>query len=86
MSSSRILVVEDDRIISQAITDRLKAEGFTLSAAYDGPSAVTAVQQFQPDLVLLDVMLPGFDGLEVCRRIQADREVPVLMLVLMWLI
>ncbi|MEI2821461.1 MAG: response regulator transcription factor [Marmoricola sp.] len=80
MSSSRILVVEDDRIISQAITDRLKAEGFTLSAAYDGPSAVAAFEQFEPDLVLLDVMLPGFDGLEVCRRIQASRPVPVLML------
>ena len=48
--------------------------------AGDGPSAVAAARNHQPDLVVLDVMLPGFDGLEVCRHIQADRPVPVLML------
>lgn len=48
--------------------------------ASDGPAAVTAFRNGRPDLVVLDVMLPGFDGLEVCRRIQADRPVPVLML------
>lgn len=75
-----LLVVEDDPTINQALTDRLVAEGFTVARAFDGPGALTAYEQHQPDLVLLDVMLPGFDGLEVCRRIHAQRPVPVLML------
>jgi DNA-binding response OmpR family regulator len=75
-----ILVVEDDATINQALTDRLAAEGFRVVQAFDGPDAVQTHAQYRPDLVLLDVMLPGFDGLEVCRRIQADRPVPVIML------
>jgi DNA-binding response OmpR family regulator len=76
----RILVVEDDPVINQAVSDRLVAEGYDVVRAYDGPGAVAAYGERAPDLVLLDVMLPGYDGLEVCRRIQADRPVPVLML------
>jgi DNA-binding response OmpR family regulator len=79
-SAASILVVEDDPTINTAVADRLRAEGFEVVQAYDGPSAVTAYGLHRPDLVVLDVMLPGFDGLEVCRRIQADRPVPVLML------
>ena len=79
-AAARLLVVEDEPTINQAVTDRLRAEGFEVHQAYDGPGAVTAYVEFGPDLVLLDVMLPGFDGLEVCRRIQAQRPVPVLML------
>ena len=75
-----ILVVEDDATINQALSDRLVAEGFGVVSAFDGPEAVEANRRHVPDLVLLDVMLPGFDGLEVCRRIQADRPVPVIML------
>ncbi|KAA0023040.1 response regulator transcription factor [Antrihabitans cavernicola] len=75
-----ILVVEDDLTINQAVTDRLVAEGFRVAQAFDGPTAVAAADEHRPDLVVLDVMLPGFDGLEVCRRIQASRPVPVLML------
>ena len=78
--SHRLLVVEDDPTINQALADRLAAEGFDVVRAFDGPGAVTAYQEHTPDLVLLDIMLPGFDGLEVCRRIQAERPVPVLML------
>ena len=77
---SRILVVEDDLTINQTVTDRLRAEGFDVVQAHDGPRAVAAHAAHEPDLVVLDVMLPGFDGLEVCRRIQASRAVPVLML------
>jgi DNA-binding response OmpR family regulator len=76
----RILVVEDDRVINQAVSDRLTGEGYAVVRAYDGPGAVARFGESQPDLVLLDVMLPGFDGHEVCRRIQAQRPVPVLML------
>jgi DNA-binding response OmpR family regulator len=76
----RILVVEDEHTIADAITARLHAEGFTVDTAHDGPSAVAKANAGRPDLVVLDVMLPGFDGLEVCRRIQAERPVSVLML------
>jgi DNA-binding response OmpR family regulator len=75
-----ILVVEDDPVINQAVSDRLVAEGYVVVRAWDGPGAVEAHQEHAPDLVVLDVMLPGFDGHEVCRRIQADRPVPVIML------
>jgi DNA-binding response OmpR family regulator len=76
----RVLVVEDDRVINQAVCDRLVAEGYDVVRAYDGPGAVAAYGEHGPDLVVLDVMLPGYDGHEVCRRIQADKPVPVLML------
>jgi DNA-binding response OmpR family regulator len=76
----RILVVEDDRVINQAVADRLEAEAYDVVRAWDGPGAVAAHAEHAPDLVVLDVMLPGFDGHEVCRRIQAERPVPVLML------
>ncbi|MEV3964514.1 response regulator transcription factor [Nocardia sp. NPDC050193] len=76
----RILVVDDELTIAESVAARLRAEGFTVELAHDGPAAVAATSTFAPDLVVLDVMLPGFDGLEVCRRIQAQRSVPVLML------
>jgi DNA-binding response OmpR family regulator len=76
----RILVVEDERTIADSVADRLRAEGFAVRIASDGPAGVAAAAEDRPDLVVLDVLLPGFDGLEVCRRIQADRPVPVLML------
>jgi DNA-binding response OmpR family regulator len=76
----KVLVVEDERTIAEAVAARLRAEGFAVRVAGDGPSAVEAARSVPPDVVVLDVMLPGFDGLEVCRRIQAERPVPVLML------
>ena len=76
----RILLVEDDPVINQTVADRLTGEGYDVVRAYDGPGAVAACAESRPDAVVLDVMLPGFDGLEVCRRIQADRPVPVLRL------
>jgi DNA-binding response OmpR family regulator len=80
MTSRTALVVEDERTINDALAQRLRAEGYTVEQAFDGPSAVELAATARPDVVLLDVMLPGFDGLEVCRRIQASRPVPVLML------
>ena len=79
-AARRILVVEDEPVINQAVTDRMRAEGYDVVQAWDGPGAVHQFEASTPDLVLLDVMLPGFDGHEVCRRIQAVRPVPVLML------
>ena len=72
--------MEDERTINDALAQRLRAEGYVVEQAFDGPSAVERAAAVRPDVVLLDVMLPGFDGLEVCRRVQAARPVPVLML------
>jgi DNA-binding response OmpR family regulator len=75
-----VVVVEDDETIASAVAARLRAEGFRVEVAADGPSAVALVERVRPDIVVLDVMLPGLDGLEVCRLIQRERPVPVLML------
>jgi DNA-binding response OmpR family regulator len=77
---ARVVVIEDEETIARAVAARLRSEGFTVEVAGDGPSGVSLVERVKPDLVVLDLMLPGFDGLEVCRRIQKDRPVPVLML------
>lgn len=76
----RVLVVEDEPVINRMVAERLTAEGYQVTTAVDGPGAVAAFTATGPDLVVLDVMLPGYDGHEVCRRIQAERPVPVLML------
>ncbi len=78
--SRTIVVVEDEAPIADAVAARLRSEGHRVEVAHDGPSGVALIERVRPDLVVLDVMLPGFDGLEVCRRIQRDRWVPVLML------
>lgn len=78
--ASKILVVEDERAIADAVAARLANEGFDVKISTDGTEAVKATREFEPDLVVLDLMLPGMDGLEVCRRIQTDRLVPVLVL------
>jgi Response regulators consisting of a CheY-like receiver domain and a winged-helix DNA-binding domain len=79
-SGYRVLVIEDEREIASQIARRLESEGWEAREVYDGLEAVSEARDFLPDAVVLDVMLPGIDGLEVCRRIQAEREVPVLML------
>ena len=79
-SARTILVVEDEAPIAAAVAARLRSEGYTVEIAPDGPSGVERSAALHPDLVVLDLMLPGLDGLEVCERIQADRPVPVLML------
>jgi len=75
-----VVVIEDEPAIADAVAARLRADGFRVEAASDGPSGVELCRRVRPDLVVLDVMLPGFDGLEVCRVVQAERPVPVLML------
>jgi DNA-binding response OmpR family regulator len=78
--AATVVVVEDEPAIAEAVAARLRAEGFAVETASDGPSGVELCRHAAPDVVVLDVMLPGFDGLEACRRIQAERPVPVLML------
>jgi len=80
VTEQTILVVDDEEAIAEAVRARLQSEGFLVVVAGDGPEAIALCEQVHPDLVVLDLMLPGMDGLEVCRQIQRDRWVPVLML------
>jgi two-component system OmpR family response regulator len=80
MQARTILVVEDEAAIASAVAARLRSEGFRVEVAASGPAGVELARTLAPDLVLLDWMLPGFDGIEACRRIQADRPVPVVFL------
>lgn len=80
MAARTVVVVEDEAPIASAVAARLRSEGFDVEIASDGTSAVELVERIRPDLVVLDLMLPGMDGLEVCKRVQRERPVPVLML------
>src|SRR5437667_4522909 len=80
VSERTILVVEDERAIAEAVRARLESEGYQVSVVHDGAHAIEAAASERPDLVVLDLMLPGMDGLEVCREIQKRDWVPVLML------
>lgn len=75
-----IVVVEDEESIATALADRLRSEGYWVEVAGDGVTGVELCRTTRPNLVVLDLMLPGLDGLEVCRRIQTDRPTPVLIL------
>jgi DNA-binding response OmpR family regulator len=74
------LVVEDEETIATSVAARLRSEGFEVEIRGDGASAIERARTWLPEVVILDVMLPGIDGLEVCREIQRHRAVPVLML------
>jgi len=76
----RILVIEDEERIAQFLKRGLIYEGYRVDVAYDGPSGLDMARDQPPDLVILDWMLPGLDGLEVCRRLRAASNVPILML------
>jgi two-component system response regulator MtrA len=76
----RILVVDDDQALAEMIGIVLRSEGYDADFSADGNDAVDAFHATKPDLVLLDVMLPGIDGIEVCRRIRADSGTPIIML------
>jgi DNA-binding response OmpR family regulator len=75
-----ILIVEDERNLSDLIQDNLREQGYRVLQAFDGPSALTMAEDVLPDLVVLDIMLPGMDGLEVCRRLRQTSIAPILML------
>lgn len=77
---TRVLIVEDERSLSEPLAFLLEREGYTTAIAEDGPAAVEAFERDGADLVLLDLMLPGFPGTEVCRRIRATSTVPIIML------
>jgi len=79
-AGGRVLIVEDDQDIVDVLRRTLRAEGYEVRAATDGPEALEDLEDFAPDLVVLDLGLPGMDGMEVCDRIRESSEVPVLML------
>ena len=77
---SRILVVDDEKIIAKGLKFALEKEGFEVSVANDGAEAIRLFQDENPDLIVLDLMLPEVDGFEVCRRIRKKSDIPIIML------
>lgn len=78
--NKKILVVDDEKPIADILQFNLKKEGYQVECAYDGDEALAKVEEFQPDLMLLDIMLPGRDGMEVCREVRKKYEFPIIML------
>jgi two-component system, OmpR family, alkaline phosphatase synthesis response regulator PhoP len=80
MTDATILLVEDEEHIASLVELYLKNDGYTVELVADGVSALAAAERLQPSLVILDIMLPGMDGLEVCKRLRAHSRVPIIML------
>jgi two-component system KDP operon response regulator KdpE len=78
--TATILIIEDDRIISQLLADVLELEEYELLFAYDGVEGLEALQRHDPDLVIVDIVMPRMDGWETCRRIRQISDVPVIIL------
>jgi len=77
---ARVLVVEDDMDIAEVLRRSLRLESYEVALAGDGESALTEARDFEPDAVVLDLGLPRLDGVEVCRRLRAEGDVPILIL------
>ena len=80
MGKSKILVIDDEPSILNVVTAYLRAEGYDYNTAEDGPSGLKAFKAFKPDLVILDIMLPGMDGIEVLSQMRRESDVYVIML------
>ena len=78
--SQEVLVIDDDRRITNMLRRTLAFAGYNVSTAGDGPGGLEVARQHRPDLIVLDVMLPGLDGLSVCRQLRAVTDTPILML------
>ena len=76
----KILIVEDELSLQETLAYNLKKQGYEVEVAGDGASALDCARNSKPDLILLDIMLPGMDGFEVCRRLRTEMSTPVLML------
>ncbi|MFC4077266.1 response regulator YycF [Salinithrix halophila] len=76
---AKILVVEDERPIADILQFNLSKEGYNVECVYDGEDAIRRVSEEPPDLILLDLMLPGADGIEVCRRVRQSHQMPIIM-------
>jgi DNA-binding response OmpR family regulator len=78
--NEKILLVEDEKTLAKALKFNLEKEGFRVEVAFDGEEALNAMSRKEPDLVILDLMLPKIDGYEVCRSIRRSSDVPIIML------
>jgi len=78
--SEKVLIVEDEPALLETLAYNLTRQGYTIDTATDGISALEIARQTQPDLIVLDIMLPGLDGIEVCRILRQEMNVPILML------
>ena len=81
--AGRVLVVDDDELICDLVSETLNFEGYEVEAAYSGEQALLSLERSHPDLILLDIMMSGIDGFEVCRRIlnnEATRAIPIIFL------
>ena len=76
----KILVVDDEKPIADILQFNLKKEGFEVYCSYDGNDALEKVEEIKPDLILLDIMLPQRDGIEVCREVRKKYDMPIIML------
>ena len=81
---TKVLLVEDDKFLSKLITTKLEKEGYRVESAIDGESGIKKLADFKPDVILLDILLPGIDGFEVLKRFKSSalgvKSVPVIML------
>ena len=78
--NKKVLVVDDEKPIADILKFNLQKEGYDVNVAYDGEEAIRKVYQFEPDLILLDIMLPKMDGFQVCKKIRESFNIPILML------
>ncbi len=82
-SMTNVLVIEDEVTLTEKLADKLRSEGFTVHTAYDGETGLRLVQEEIPDLLILDILLPGLDGLSICRIVRgnaATADIPIIML------
>ena len=83
MAKSKVLIIDDEKLARTMLTDLLRGKGYTVIAAEDGPSGLAAAQKEKPNVIILDVMMPGMDGFEVCQALKNDvatTGIPVIIL------
>jgi len=80
VQAQRVLVVEDEHMVAEVVERYLRRDGYDVTVVHDGVAAMSRFEDMSPDLVVLDLMLPGLDGMEICRRIRVRGETPIIML------